>query len=312
MLVECSAAHSGAKRRSADIDWYRFGRLYQAAAADLALLQRSFPGEITLRRLAPLVGAAHARLYGAPPRRSSFWTFVSRGYWQEVASRPVPILVAAALLVATTLLSAIWAHGHPADAVAAIPAKFSGGGGGGVPLDELSVAGQTALAGGIITNNVTVTLVAFAGGLTAGVLTAVAMLFNGLILGTFAGLSWASGQFSRFVELVLPHGGLELSLIVVAGAAGLRLGWALIAPGRRSRADALVREARQSIQLALGSGLWLIVAGLVEGFITPRHIGLTGALGLGGGLTALFWTLVVVRGRSPRHSRASVIAVPSP
>ena len=94
------------------------------------------------------------------------------------------------------------------------------------------------------------------------------------------------------VELIVPHGVLELSCIVVAGAAGLRMGWALVDPGRRPRGQALVTEARAAIELVLGTALWLVVAGLVEGFVTPLGIGVGPALAVGFGLGAVYWALV--------------------
>jgi uncharacterized membrane protein SpoIIM required for sporulation len=93
---------------------------------------------------------------------------------------------------------------------------------------------------------------------------------------------------------------LELSCIVVAGAAGLRFGWALVEPGRKTRRDALAAEARQSVQIVLGTAPWLVVAGLVEGFLTPSGLGLPVVLAVGFGLGALYWGLVVALGRATR------------
>jgi uncharacterized membrane protein SpoIIM required for sporulation len=100
------------------------------------------------------------------------------------------------------------------------------------------------------------------------------------------------------VELVTPHGVLELSCIVVAGAAGLRMGWSLIDPGRRRRGQALAEEARAAAELALGTAPWLVLAGLVEGFVTPAGIGLGPALAVGFALGAVYWGLAWRRGRA--------------
>jgi hypothetical protein len=90
---------------------------------------------------------------------------------------------------------------------------------------------------------------------------------------------------------------LELSCIVVAGAAGLRLGWAIVHPGHRTRGAALRDEARATIEMVLGTAGWLVVAGLVEGFVTPAGVGFGAVLVIGIGLGALFWGLVLWRGR---------------
>ena len=296
------ARADGRGERLAGNELARLGRCYRAAAADLAQARRAFPGDPVTQRLEGLVGAGRTKVYAIAPARMSFLGFMSRGYWRQIRSRPWPLVVATVLLFAPVVLSGLWAHNNPSDAVAAIPGRF----GGGRPsnLDRsgdlgLSLPEQGAMAAGIITNNISVTLAAFAGGLTGGLLSAVAMVLNGLILGTLGGLAIYSGQWGRFVELILPHGGLELSLIVVAGAAGLRLGWSAVKPGYRTRSESLVEEARNTVELALGTGAWLIVAGLVEGFVTPRAVGVPAALLVGLGLAALFWALVWWRGAPP-------------
>jgi uncharacterized membrane protein SpoIIM required for sporulation len=157
---------------------------------------------------------------------------------------------------------------------------------------------RTALAGEIFTNNIRVTLLAFAAGIAAGVGTALLLVWNGVILGIVGGLAVGSGNGRVFFELVTAHGLLELSCIVVAGAAGMRMGWALIEPGSRKRADALSIEARQAIAIVLGTAPWLVLAGLLEGFLTPAGLGLPAVLGIGIAAAAAYWTLVIVLGRA--------------
>ena len=93
-------------------------------------------------------------------------------------------------------------------------------------------------------NNIQVTLVAFAGGITFGVLTVYALFFNGLLLGVIGGLAIGAGNGIAFLRLISSHGPLEISCIVVGGVAGLRIGWALIRPGPLRRGTSLRREAR--------------------------------------------------------------------
>ena len=100
------------------------------------------------------------------------------------------------------------------------------------------------------------------------------------------------------MELVVPHGVLELSCIAVAAAAGLRIGWALVEPGTLTRGQSLRREARPAMEMVLGTMPWLVLAGLVEGFVTGSTGGLGGAIVVGGGLGAVFWGLAAWRGRS--------------
>ena len=84
---------------------------------------------------------------------------------------------------------------------------------------------------------------------------------------------------------------------MVGGSAGLRLGWAIVDPGPGPRSEALVGEARRAVELALGTVPWLVVAGLVEGFLTPSGLGTGPATVVGVVLGAAYWVLVVWRGR---------------
>jgi hypothetical protein len=106
---------------------------------------------------------------------------------------------------------------------------------------------------------------------------------------------------------VTGHGVLELSCILVAGAAGLRLGWAIVSPGYRTRGDSARIEGRKAVAIALGTAPWLVAAGIVEGNrarLAEAGVGVDLAVGLAIGL--VYWTLVVVRGR------AGATAVPEP
>ena len=166
---------------------------------------------------------------------------------------------------------------------------------GGTDLG-LGSSEAAAFAGAVLTNNIRVTLLAFAGGVTLGLLTGGVLVFNGVLLGTLLGLATGAGNGRSFLELVTPHGVLELSCVAVAGAAGLRLGWGIVDPGRRRRSEAMQAEGRAAVELALGTAPWLVVAGLVEGFVTPAGYGLATSVAVGLGLGALYWALVWLRG----------------
>jgi uncharacterized membrane protein SpoIIM required for sporulation len=224
-------------------------------------------------------------------------SFFSRTYWQRIRERPVVLGVAALLLLGPAILSMVWALHDPGAASGLVPGAFKA-------VTEprrstnlnLGPSQSTAVASQIFTNNIRVTLAAFAGGITLGVLTTMLLAFNGVLLGTVLGLAWGAGNGHPFVELVVAHGVLELSCVVVAGLAGLRLGWAIVDPGYRRRSVAVQQEARRTVELALGTAPWLVLAGLVEGFITPAGYGLGVNLTIGLVLGALFWGLVLLRG----------------
>ncbi|MDQ1521236.1 MAG: hypothetical protein QOI55_2309 [Actinomycetota bacterium] len=248
-------------------------------------------------------------MYESASREGSLRDFVTRGFWRRIAERPVPLLVAAVMLFAPALLAGYWAWRDPGPASGLVPAQYQSvteprpaGSDLGVSVED-----QAALASTIFTNNITVTMLAFAGGIVFGLGAAYVLLTNGMLLGAVAGLAVGAGNGRPFFELVTAHGVLELSCIVVAGAAGLRVGWALVHPGYRRRGVALREEARAAIEIILGTAVWLVVAGLVEGFVTPAGLGLGPVLVIGLGLGGLFWGLVAWRGR---QSEASAVLEP--
>jgi hypothetical protein len=97
--------------------------------------------------------------------------------------------------------------------------------------------------------------------------------------------------------LILPHGILELSSIVIAGGAGLAIGWSLIAPGDRTRSRALAREGRRAVSILIGLVLAFTVAGIIEGFVTPSGLPTSARVGIGVTVGLAFWSYVIVFGR---------------
>jgi len=282
----------------------RVGLLYRAAAADLALARRAFATDPVVPRLEQLVLRARSVVYDAPTRRRSLIRFFVRDYWRLVAKKPIALLVAFLLMFAPAALSSGWAIANPDAASGLVPEEFRPATQSDRPWSHLTPGEQAAFTTGVFTNNIQVTFVAFAGGVTFGVLTGAVLIFNGILLGAVGGLMVGAGNWRGFLELVTGHGVLELSCILVAGAAGLRLGWALVAPGYRTRTDSARLAARDSVAIALGTAPWLVAAGIVEGNrarLAEAGLGVDLAVGLAIGI--LYWTLVFWRGRAPRDGR---------
>lgn len=126
-----------------------------------------------------------------------------------------------------------------------------------------------AMFGYYIWNNVRIGFQTFAGGLLAGLGTAWYLAANGVILGAVAGYLTQVGFGDTFWSFVSGHSALELTAIVISGAAGLRLGLAVIAPGNRSRKAALVAAARPAVRLMYGAALMFTAAAFVEAFWSP-------------------------------------------
>jgi uncharacterized membrane protein SpoIIM required for sporulation len=279
----------------------RLGSAYRAAAADLALARRAFPGDPVVDRLEQLVGRARSLVYEAPTRRGSIRTFFAREYWRLVAERPLALTAAALLLFAPAALSGTWAARDPGAAAGLVPEQFQPATESERPWRELTPGEQADFTTTVFTNNIRVTLVAFAGGVTFGLLTAAILVFNGVILGAVGGLMIGAGNGVGFVELATAHGVLELTCVVVGGAAGLRLGWAIVEPGTSTRTQSAAREGRRTVALALGTAPWLVAAGIVEGYRAQlAEAGVPVVVGVGLALGAIFWGLVLWRGREPR------------
>ena len=284
----------------------RLGRLYRGAAADLALARRAFPGDPVVRRLERLVANGRVAVYAeSGSERETIGSFLATGYWRRVRERPWPLAIAALLLFVPMALAVAWGIDDPGAAIGVLPADYQGetaaSGDLGVGAEE-----RAALSSAIFTNNLQVDFLAFAGGVLAGLGTAAVLLYNGLTIGALMGIAIESDQGRVLVELIAPHGVLELTLTVVAGAAGLRVGWALVDPGPRARKAAFATEARRSIEIILGTAPWVVLAGLVEGFVTGTGLGIAGAVAVGGGLGLLWCILLAWRGRpAPTAARAT-------
>jgi uncharacterized membrane protein SpoIIM required for sporulation len=287
----------------------RLGGLYRATAADLSEARRRFPGDPLVARLQGLVVSARGLVYRTEGRRTGVGAFFRREYWRLIAERPLPLLIAAVLLFAPAALGATWAVNDAPAAAGLVPEEYRAisepRANENSELRELSAEERAQFSSEIFTNNIRVSFMAFAGGIAAGILTALLLAYNGILLGVIGGLAQAGGNGASFAELVIPHGVLELSLIVVTAAAGMRIGWALIDPGRRTRGRALADEARTAVMIVLGSVTWFVLAGLVEGFFTPQQAGLGAAIAVGVGLAAVYWALVAWRGKPSTKPVAS-------
>ena len=284
----------------------RLGRRYRAAAADLALARRLFPGQPVTRLLERLVTEARQCVYATEPRRRSLRAFLATGYWRRVRERPVMLALGVALLFVPMALAAVWALDDPAAALGIVPAEFQGAAEPGSGPGDLAAGEEAALSSEIYTNNIQVTFLAVAGGVLLGLGSAALTIFNGGFIGALIGLTIENGSFDELLRFILPHGLLELTCIAVSCAAGLRLGWAIVDPGPLTRGASLRREARAAMEIVLGTMPWLVLAGLIEGFVTGGPP-LPGAAAIGVIAAGAYWTLLLWRGR-PDQARPRVLA----
>jgi uncharacterized membrane protein SpoIIM required for sporulation len=272
------------------------GGLYRTAAADLALARRLFPGDPLTGRLEALVVRARATVYADVGGRPSLRAFVTGGYWRLVRERRLALAVAATLFFGGTAFALVWGILDPDAASGLVPGVFIDGADPPRGDRGLTTAQSAAFSSQIFTNNIQVTFLCFAAGLLFAVGGAFLLVYNGLIFGAVLGVAAANGNLDQLLRLVVAHGVLELSCIVVAGAAGLQMGWALVSPGPLTRRAALAAQARPAMAIVLGTAPWLVVAGLVEGYVSPAGWGGAGPHVVGFLLGLAFWSLIALKG----------------
>jgi uncharacterized membrane protein SpoIIM required for sporulation len=153
-------------------------------------------------------------------------------------------------------------------------------------------------------NNIQVSFLAFASGLTAGLLTLWILFFNGLMLGTLTGLTSFYGIGFELWTFVIGHAFIELTIIFISGGSGLMLGWAILHPGLMRRRDALALAARKAVYLLLGAVPWLVVAGTIEGFISPNNEiapAIHWMVGIGSGI--ILYSYLLLAGREKKKAK---------
>jgi uncharacterized membrane protein SpoIIM required for sporulation len=281
---------------------------YRELSTDLARLQTASRGRQVdaLFYLSRVVASAHNLVYRQ--RRVSAgaaWRYVARTIPREFRRSAAVIGLAAAVFFIPGAVAYRTLRDHPERAREIMPpgmidrvenaAQRAREGAGYIDVPE---ADRPVLSGRIIANNVYVTYLAFAFGVTAGIGTVMLLLFNGVAIGAFAGLYASTGEGAQLLAFVAPHGVLELTAITIAGGAGLHLAAALLLPGPQTRREALLMRGRRAITLVAGATLMLLVAGAIEGLISPRSWPLQWKLWVSAA-TAVLFAFYATRGLRP-------------
>lgn len=257
-----------------------FGKLYRRAATELAFQRAHGADAARLAFLNDLVGRCYPHVYVAP---HTPWPSVARFFTTDfpcaIRRHLGWILLAtlAALIPAAIGFLLTWHDRTLADQI--LPAQLM------EMLDPLAERHHTAsewasvmhspeMMGRIITNNVQISIMAFGGGMTAGIFTLYLLIFNGLMLGVIGAAVALDGASTmlNFWAFVAPHGVFELTAIFISGGAGLLLAYAIINPGEVPRATALKRAGREALLLMLGVAAMLVLAGTVESWYSPRNV----------------------------------------
>ena len=282
--------------RGAEVD--ELVALYQRTATHLSVVQSRSPDPLLIGRLSTLVARARAAVTGAgvPAWRDAarflvitFPVVVYRARWWWLGAALGSLLVAFAL--------GVWVDLHPqVQAAIAAPAEVK-------RLVEHDFANYYSenpagsFAARVWTNNAWVAAGTLSLGVFLGLPTLWILLQNATNVGVAGGLMAASGRSEQFFGLILPHGMLELTAVFVAAGVGLRLGWTVVDPRRRSRLEALAAEGRAAFSVALGLVLVLLVSGAIEAFVTPSSLPTWGRIGVGLLAETVFLAWVLILGR---------------
>jgi uncharacterized membrane protein SpoIIM required for sporulation len=274
------------------------GRLYRASTGDLAIARRDFARDAVAERLNDLVAAAHALVYSESPASGrQLSRFVRRELPASVRASAPWTLAAFALFIVPALLTYAIGLVAPELAASSMTEETRDYLVQRTPGTEIP-AGARPIAGPlIILNNVQVAVVAFAGGMTAGILTTYVLVANGVALGTTFAVLQHHGGAGSLLTFVLGHGFLELSAIFLSGGAGLRLAWAILRPGERTRGDALRLASAQAMRVVLVVVATLGVAGVLEAFVSPTALPVAAKLAVGVITGALLWGYILLGGR---------------
>ena len=280
-----------------------FAARYREIAADLARLRTYRADRRTLERVERLAAAGHNALYREADRGlGRIWSAIAREFPAAVVDARGYVLVAFIAFAIPAGVGYLALRERPEIAAEVLPdamleradagASRSAAGGRFV---EAHAAGRPIIASGIIANNVRVAFYCFAGGAFLGVGSLVLLAFNGLQIGAAAGHFANVGLLGYLLEFIAGHGAIELFAIWVAGAAGLLLGRAIVAPGELTRGDALVVAGRRAVRMVGAAVVCLVVAGLIEGFVSTSGAG-WGGRALASGASLGFLAVYLVGG----------------
>jgi len=282
--------------------------VFRRLAGDLALARDRRYSAPLIEQLHRRVLAAHQRIYGAAPaRRNSLLAFIGGGY-PALVRREWRVVLSAFLLFFVPLVIMLLALQYDPEGVFLILSPEQAGNFQEMYAPDAkhlgrphSASSEWGMWGYYIGNNVRIDFQCFAGGIAFGLGAIFYLIYNGLMIGSVAGHLTQLGYIETFWGFVAGHSAFELTGAVLAGAAGLKIGIALVAPGRRGRIAALKEAAAIAGQLLAGAAVLTFLAAFIEAFWSPnRTVPVTIKYGIGIALWSLTWGYLLLLGKGRR------------
>ncbi len=277
-ILNAAGAGRDGVRKLARADLKSLGPLYRRTASDLAYARLRGADAALLLYLNGLVARAHGTLYADNnPGWARLWEFLMTGFPRLLRRKRLYVLSAALMVLLGACVAAVMVAVEPGNLRLVVPAQFADNDSYYAerernPQYNAPDEAKPMFAAGLMANNIRVAILAFAVGTLGGFPTLFLLFYNGMPLGGLAMQQHLAGRDVLFWSLILPHGVIELTAIIIGGAAGMVIGHALVAPGERTRKEALAMAGKEAVRLLLGTVPLFIAAGLIEAFITPSAL----------------------------------------
>jgi uncharacterized membrane protein SpoIIM required for sporulation len=278
------------------------GKIYRRTSSDLAVARAESRDPRLINYLNSLVIRAHGRIYQADAQGGSrIKAFFSREFPRTFRRTWRYTTLSFSVFAVFSVIGFVGTKYDPEfSELVGVPASFRE-----VYIEtkthwweDLNEANQVG-ASKVMTNNVQVTIYTFALGALFGVGTLYLLAFNGAVNAAVLALTYRAGYGNELLTFMIGHGVIELSCIFIAGGAGLLIGSALLLPGDLSRADALKSRGKDAVILMVGVAVLLVVAGTIEGFISPSPIRPAIKFGIGGLTGLALYSYLLFAGRRP-------------
>jgi uncharacterized membrane protein SpoIIM required for sporulation len=251
-------------------EWSELAGGYRALCADLSIARSAGMPSDVQDVLDDLAGRAHNRLYAVRPTGwgAALVHDALVGFPRELRLQWRFFLLSTVLFYGPFVLGGVWAAVDPSFAATVLTPEM---------VEQMErmyssaeqgrgFGGDVTMAGFYVLNNVGIAFRCFATGALFGIGSIYCLVYNGLVIGTVAGHLGGAGLGGNLLSFVAGHAAWELTGVCVAGAAGLRLGWALVATGGSSRAGSVRRASGAIYRLVVGAAFLLLVAAAIEGF----------------------------------------------